>query len=64
MSAAGPKRAHTSPLDAVICRTRHVLTRKAPELLSSSEPRLIDQQAADILVEEGDSELNQLAMPH
>jgi hypothetical protein len=64
MSAARPKRAHTSALDAVICPTRHVLTRKAPELLSSSEPRLTDQQAADILVEEGDSRLSQLAMPH
>ncbi|MCB8882957.1 hypothetical protein ACELLULO517_22105 [Acidisoma cellulosilytica] len=48
-------------LDAVVRRTRHVLTRRGPDLLSASETRPIESQA-DILGEEDDTIMTQQAI--
>jgi hypothetical protein len=50
-------------LDAVVRRTRHILTRRGPDMSSAPEPRPIDHQAANTLVEEDDTNVAQLAIP-
>jgi hypothetical protein len=57
-----PEEAMAHP-DAVVRRTRHILTRRGPVMSSAPEPRPIDHQAANTLVEEENTNVTQLAIP-